>query len=84
MITTYARYLTDGYSPSVAHSVAICSAIRSIFAFRADINDGLYMHWNVSGESSENTWLKQWHQHSSLHVKTHTDVSICTMNEKQR
>lgn len=31
-IILYLRYLTDGYSPRVAQSVAICSAILSILA----------------------------------------------------
>lgn len=41
LIINYLRYLTDGYSPRVAQSVAICSALRSILAFRTFINEGL-------------------------------------------
>lgn len=51
----YLRYRTAGYSPNVAHSVATCSAMRSILPSRADDRLGEYKHWNVSGESSENT-----------------------------
>lgn len=54
-LNTYRRYRTDGYSPKVAHSVATCSAMRSIWAKRAPCKLGEYKHWNVSGESSENT-----------------------------
>lgn len=57
-LNTHRRYRTDGYSPKVAHSVATCSAMRSIWAKRAPCKLGEYKHWNVSGESSENTcWL---------------------------
>lgn len=54
VVVSYLRYRTDGYSPNVAHSVATCSAIRSICAKRADDKLGEYKTWNVSGESSEN------------------------------
>lgn len=56
----YLRYLTEGYSPSVAQSVAICSAMRSMFALRVFRRAGLYMHWNVSGESKENTYIVKY------------------------
>lgn len=55
MQSTHLRYLTDGYSPRVAQRVAICSAMRSMFAFLRLMNEGLYMQAKVSRESSEKT-----------------------------
>jgi hypothetical protein len=44
-----------GYSPSVAHNVAICSAITSKCPARTWDCDGSYEIKNVSGESSVKT-----------------------------
>lgn len=55
----YLLYRTDGYSPNVAHSVATCSAIRSMCAKRADAKLGEYKIWNVSGESNEKTYFNR-------------------------
>lgn len=40
----------------MAHNVATCSAIRSIWPTRAPARLGEYIIWNVSGESNENTF----------------------------